>query len=98
MMRALSVAMTLLGVGLASGPAMAVDVQTPWADVFVGPGGVFVNGPWGRVDVPASQRERVCARWRQSTLDFYQERDCTVTFDDAGCVIEDLDCPDGVEK
>jgi len=98
MTRAMSVAVALLGLGLASGPAMAADVQTPWADVFVGPGGVFVNGPWGRVDVPASQRERVCARWRRSTLDYYQERGCTVTFDDEGCVIEDLDCPNGVEK
>lgn len=55
----------------ASGPAFAeVDLKTPWANIYVGPGGVFVNGPWGRVDVPASERKRVCAEWRKSTLDY----------------------------
>ena len=83
----------------ASGPAFAeVDIKTPWANIYVGPGGVFVNGPWGRVDVPASERKRVCAEWRKSTLDYYEERGCAVDFDDEGCVIEDVDCPDQLEK
>lgn len=43
-----------------------VDVRTPWANVYVGPGGVYVYGPWGRVDVPASDRERVCSEWRNT--------------------------------
>jgi hypothetical protein len=43
-----------------------VDMRTPWANVYVGPGGVYVHGPWGRVDVPASDRERVCSEWRKS--------------------------------
>ena len=38
-----------------AGAALAeVDVKTPWAKVYVGPGGVFVNGPWGRVNAPLS--------------------------------------------
>lgn len=83
-----------LGPALFSGPALAVDVRTPWADVFVGPGGVYVNGPWGRVNVPDTERDRVCAKWRRSTLDHYNERGCTVTFDDDGCVIDNVDCPE----
>ena len=23
-----------------------VDMRTPWANVYVGPGGVYVHGPW----------------------------------------------------
>jgi hypothetical protein len=52
------------------------------------------NGPWGRVDVPASEREHVCAEWRKSTEAYYGERGCTVTFAKDGCLIENLDCPE----
>jgi hypothetical protein len=69
-----------------------VDIKTPWANVFVGPGGVFVNGPWGRADVPVSERKHVCAEWRKSA--YYGERGCTVTFDKDGCLIENLYCPE----
>ena len=34
--------------------------RTPWANVYIGPGGVYVHGPWERVDVPLSEHERVC--------------------------------------
>jgi hypothetical protein len=85
----------LLGAGLMSSPAFAeVNIKTPWANVYVGPGGVFVNGPWGRVDVPASEREHVCAEWRKSTEAYYGDRHCTVTFDKDGCLIKSLDCPE----
>ena len=47
------------------------------------------------MDVPASEREQVCAEWRKSTEDYYGERGCTVTFDEDGCLIENLDCPEG---
>ena len=60
------------------------EVQLSWANVFVGPGGIYVNGPWGRVDVPAADRERVCAEWRKSTTEHYEGRGCTVAFDDEG--------------
>ena len=93
MTKLMAAAAVLLGVSLMSGTALAeVDIKTPWANVFVGPGGVFVNGPWGRVDVPASERERICAEWRKSTREYYEERDCDIEFDDSGCVIEELDC------
>ncbi len=99
MVRAVILTFALLGTSALSGPASAeVDIKTPWANVFVGPGGVFVNGPWGRVDVPASERDRVCAEWRKSTLDHYKEEGCTVEFDDEGCVIEHIDCPQETEK
>ncbi|HXG78647.1 MAG TPA: hypothetical protein VNJ31_04815 [Methyloceanibacter sp.] len=88
-------AIALLG-GLllgAAGPALAeVDVRTPWANVYVGPSGVYVNGPWGRVDVPAEDRERVCAEWRKATTEHYEGRGCTVAFDAEGCLIQDVDC------
>jgi hypothetical protein len=36
----------LLFCGAYAAPALAqVDVPTPWANVYVGPGGVYVNGP-----------------------------------------------------
>jgi hypothetical protein len=74
-------------------PALAeVDVRTPSANVFVGRGGVYVNGPWGRVAVPAADRERVCSEWRKSTTDHYEGRGCTVTFDEEGCVIDRVEC------
>ena len=69
-----------------------VDLRTPWANVYVGPGGVYVHGPWGRVDVPASDRERVCSEWRKSAREHYEARGCNVEFDDEECVIEELDC------
>ena len=97
-MRAMGVIAALLGTGLIGGPALAVDVRTPWANVFVGPGGVYVNGPWGRVNVPDAERQRVCAKWRNSTLSHYEAQGCTVTFDDEGCVIDNVDCPEGAEK
>jgi hypothetical protein len=96
MTRRTELAAGLIIASLTSGAAFAdVDIKTPWANVYVGPGGVFVNGPWGRVDVPASEREQVCAEWRKSTEAYYGERGCTVTFDKDGCVIESLDCPEG---
>jgi hypothetical protein len=44
------------------------------------------------VDVPASDRERVCSEWRKSTREHYEARGCNVEFDDKGCVIKELDC------
>ena len=36
----------LLFCGAYAAPALAqVDVRTPWANVYVGPGGVYVTGP-----------------------------------------------------
>ena len=32
------------------------------------------------------------------TLDYYEERGCAVEFDDEGCVIKDIDCPEQIEK
>ena len=53
-----------------------------------------MNGPWGRVDVPASEREHVCPERRKSTEAYYGERGCTVTFYKDGCLIENLNCPE----
>lgn len=90
-----TVATVAVSGGLLAVPAIAeVDVRTPWANVYVGPGGVYVHGPWGRVDVPHPDRERVCRQWRESVLEHYKDRDCKVTFDDTGCTIDKLDCPD----
>ena len=98
-MRAVIMAAALLGANVMGGPAFAeVDLKTPWADIFVGPGGVFVNGPCVRVDLLTPARKRVCAEWRKSTLDYYEERGCAVEFDDEGCVIKDIDCPEQIEK
>jgi hypothetical protein len=83
----------LLCCGLQASPALGqVDVRSPWANVYVGPGGVYVNGPWGRVEVPAADRERVCSEWRKSTTEHYEGRGCTVAFDDEGCLIEKVEC------
>jgi len=79
---------------LAKAALAEVDIRTPWANVYTGPGGVYVHGPWGRVDVPLSERERVCRQWRDSVLEHYKSRDCEVTFDDKGCTIEKADCDD----
>ena len=93
MARAMAAAAFLICTSLLGEAAFAeVDVRTPWANVYVGPGGVYVHGPWGSVDVPASDRERVCGEWRRSVLEYYQGRNCNVAFDDTGCVIEKLDC------
>lgn len=74
-------------------PASAeVDIRTPWGDVYVGPDGVYVNGPWGRVEAPLSQRDSVCREWRQSVETYYKDRRCDVEFDAAGCTIEKLEC------
>jgi hypothetical protein len=90
--RAIYVA-TLLLCSLPASAALAqVDVRSPWANVYVGPGGVYVNGPWGRVEVPAADRERVCREWRKSITEHYQGRGGTVTFDDEGCLIEQVEC------
>ena len=95
MVRVTAAAALLVGAGLWGSVALAeVDIRTPWANVYVGPGGVYVHGPWGSVDVPASDRERVCSAWRKSVLENYKDRDCKVEFDDTGCVIEKLDCKD----
>lgn len=71
-----------------------VDIQTPWADVYVGPDGVYVYGPWGRVEVPSSDRARVCRNWRKSTRNYYKKRGCSVDFDKSGCIIEKVECDD----
>jgi hypothetical protein len=92
MARAVSVAALLL-FSLSASPALAeVDVRTPWANVYVGPGGVYVHGPWGKVEVPAADRERVCSEWRKSTTEHYEGRGCKVEFDDEGCLIEKVEC------
>jgi len=69
-----------------------IDIRTPWADVYVGPEGVYVHGPWGRVEVPASERHRVCRNWHESVLKFYKDRRCQVEFDDKGCTIRNVEC------
>jgi len=82
-------------VAAAASVALAqVDIRSPWADVFVGPGGLYVHGPWGRVDVPSADRERVCDQWRESILNHYKGRDCKVTWNDDNCTIKDVDCAD----
>jgi hypothetical protein len=92
--RAVAGAAVFIFAGLLAKAALAeVDVRTPWANVYVGPGGVYVYGPWGRVEVPQSDRERVCDQWRKSVLEHYAGRDCKVAFDDKGCTIEKVDCP-----
>lgn len=93
MLRAVALAAFLVCAGLGARAASAeVDIKTPWANVYVGPGGIYVHGPWGRVEVPASDRERVCQAWRKSTLEHYENRGCKVEFDDDGCTIKKLDC------
>ena len=90
-------AVLALGIALAGAavPAQAeVDLRTPWANVYVGPGGVYVHGPWGRVDVPASDRAKVCRQWRDSVREHYKDRDCDINFDAEGCVIEKIECED----
>jgi hypothetical protein len=69
-----------------------MSAHTPWADVYVGPGGVYVHGPWGRVDVPLSDRERVSRQWRESVREHYKGRNCKVTFDAAGYTIDKVAC------
>ena len=81
-------------VSLARIGSAEVDVQTPWANVYVGPGGVYVNGPWGRVDVPVADRKRVCRKWRESVEEHYGKRGCEVEFDDDECAIEKVECND----
>lgn len=80
---------------MAAAPAPAsaeVDIKTPWANIYVGPDGLYVNGPWGRVEVPASDRARVCKEWRENVEKFYDERKCKVEFDAKGCTIENVEC------
>lgn len=80
-------------------PALAeVDIRTPWANVYVGPGGLYVHGPWGRVDVPTSDRAKICRQWRESVIEHYKDRRCDIAFDDEGCVIEKLECEDAQAK
>lgn len=98
-MRAATASLTLMIAVLAPGPALAeVDIRTPWANVYVGPGGVYVHGPWGRVDVPTSERAKVCRQWRESILEHYKDRVCDIKFDDEGCVIEKLECEDATRE
>jgi hypothetical protein len=96
MLRRISPATLLCGLvlcALSASPALSeVDVRSPWANVYVGPGGVYVNGPWGRVEVPAADRQRVCSEWRKSTTEHYEGRGCTVAFDGEGCLIEKVEC------
>lgn len=78
-----------------AGAAFAeVDVRTPWSDVYVGPGGVHVGGPWGGVDVPRSRRRHACQQWRDKVEDYYDARDCDVDFTDNGCAIAEVECDD----
>jgi hypothetical protein len=78
---------------LSVSPARAeVNVQTPWANVYVGPGGVYVYGPWGRVEVPAADRAQVCSEWRKNTTEYYEQRGCKVEFDEEGCLITNVEC------
>jgi hypothetical protein len=57
--RTVAATAALIFAALLSQAALAeVDVRTPWADVYVGPDGVYVHGPWGRVEVPLSDRDR----------------------------------------
>ena len=80
---------------LLAGVALAdVNVRTPWSDVYVGPGGVEVGGPWGSVNVPANRRRRGCDRWRDEVEDYYDRYDCDVEFHDNGCAIEEVECDD----
>ena len=91
--RTVAATAVLIFAALLSQAALAeVDVRTPWADVYVGPDGVYVHGPWGRVEVPLSDRERVCSQWRESVREYYKSHDCEVRFDDKGCTIEEVDC------
>jgi hypothetical protein len=92
MARTISVAILLLLGVLHSAALAEVDVRSPWANVYVGPRGVYVHGPWGRVDVPAADRERVCSEWRKSTTEHYEGRGCTVEFDAEGCLIQKVEC------
>ena len=78
--------------GLPPAALAEVDVRTPWADVYIGPDGIYVNGPWGRVEVPSSERKRVCATWRQRVEEHYKASGCKVEFDAGGCVIEKVEC------
>lgn len=92
-MRILAAIALVAGAVLAATAASAqVDIRSPWGDVFVGPGGIYVHGPWGRVDVPSADRERVCDQWRESIREHYKGRDCKVEFNDDKCTIKDVDC------
>ena len=91
----LTIAGLVLALSWAQPARSEVDVQTPWANVYVGPDGVYVNGPWGRVEVPSEDRKRVCQKWREEVLTYYEKDNCSVTFDAAGCTIETVDCPKG---
>ena len=55
-MKVLSGACFLIAVAAASAALAQVDIRSPWANVYVGPGGVYVHGPWGRVDVPSARK------------------------------------------
>lgn len=93
MKRALAlVAAILLSGSWASAALADVNVKTPWANVHVGPGGVYVHGPWGRVNVPEAERARVCQAWQESTLEHYKAKGCEVTFSADGCTIQDVAC------
>jgi len=93
-MRAAVLALGIAFAGAAVPARAEVDLRTPWANVYVGPGGVYVHGPWGRVDVPASDRAKVCSQWRDSVREHYKDRDCDIDFDAEGCVIEKIECED----
>jgi hypothetical protein len=93
-MKSLIWACSLIATAAASAALAQVEIRSPWADVFVGPGGVYVHGPWGRVDVPSAERERVCDQWRESITNHYKGRECKVTFNDDNCTIKDVDCAD----
>jgi hypothetical protein len=95
-LRRASIAVLLSGLcfgALSASAARAeVNVETPWSNVYVGPGGVYVNLPWGRVDVPTADRERVCSERRKSTTEHYGQRGCKVEFDGEGCLITKVEC------
>ena len=93
MIKAVALSACLLMSGSWATAALAdVKVRTPWANVFVGPGGVYVNGPWGRVNVPESERFRVCQAWRESTRAHYDAKGCKVVHSPDGCIVQEVTC------
>lgn len=95
LVKTITVLMPLLCAALFPQAALAdVNVRTPWSSVYVGPGGVQVDGPWGGVNVPARGREKGCEAWRESVEDYYDDYDCDVDFRDNGCAIEEIECDD----
>jgi len=95
LVKAITVLMWLICAALFPQAAIAdVNVRTLWSSVYVGPGGVQVDGPWGGVNVQGRGREKGCEAWRESVEDYYDGYDCDVDFQDNGCAIEEVECDD----